>query len=274
MEERDVVEVEGQAVGVDDPRRARLVSMLRELVWEEGRMEAAALLEVNYKTLARAMESGQLTGRMADALERLLGPGDGSGAGRQGGRVGALEQRVEALEAGLAWLAGELRAGLEGLRAVEAEVQGPESTGSGEEAGQPGDRDGPAVAGLGPGKQVLPRRKEPEVVTGEPAGDDPEVYGKAWPLVEEWRRLRAGHPHRGSSLSWLEAEELLLTRELQMLEEHGLTLPPETQPLRGFGRKGQINWRRTALADTRRALRRRRLLRWARRVGTLGQWRE
>ena len=57
-----------------------------------------------------------------------------------------------------------------------------------------------------------------------------------------------------------------------MLEDHGLTLPPETQPLRGFGRKGQTNWRRTALQDTRRALARRKLLRWVRRILTLGIW--
>ena len=50
--------------------------------------------------------------------------------------------------------------------------------------------------------------------------------------------------------------------ELAMLEERGLTLPPEKQPLRGFGRSGQTSWRRTALADARRALRRWRLLRW------------
>ena len=28
-----------------------------------------------------------------------------------------------------------------------------------------------------------------------------------------------------------------------MLEEHGLTLPPEKEPLRGFGRRGQTRWR-------------------------------
>ena len=38
-------------------------------------------------------------------------------------------------------------------------------------------------------------------------------------------------------------------------------LPPEPQPLRGFGRKGQTNWRRTALYDTRRAGARRKLVR-------------
>ena len=57
-----------------------------------------------------------------------------------------------------------------------------------------------------------------------------------------------------------------------MLEEYGLTLPPETEPLRGFGRYGQINWRRTALEDTRRARVRRRWLRWLRRCLTLGLW--
>ena len=59
-----------------------------------------------------------------------------------------------------------------------------------------------------------------------------------------------------------------------MLEEHGLTLPPEKQPLRGFGRDGQTSWRRTALGDTRKALARRKLLRWVRRILTCGLWRK
>ena len=59
-----------------------------------------------------------------------------------------------------------------------------------------------------------------------------------------------------------------------MLEEHGLTLPPETQPLIGFRRRGQTSWRHTALNDTREALHRRRMLRWVRRVVTLGLWRK
>ena len=39
-----------------------------------------------------------------------------------------------------------------------------------------------------------------------------------------------------------------------------MTLPPEKRPLRGFDRDGQINWRRTALFDTRRAIKKRELL--------------
>ena len=96
----------------------------------------------------------------------------------------------------------------------------------------------------------------------KPAEDDAVVYGAAWPLVEEWRRLRVDHPNRGKSLLWLTTEERLLVLELAMLEEQGLTLPPEKQPLRGFGRKGQTTHRWKALSDTRRALRRWKLLRW------------
>ena len=61
--------------------------------------------------------------------------------------------------------------------------------------------------------------------------------------------------------------------ELALLEEHGLTLPPERRPLRGFDRNGQINWRRSALSDTRRALLWRRRLRRVVRAVTFGVWR-
>ena len=109
-------------------------------------------------------------------------------------------------------------------------------------------------------------------MTLEPAPDDEEVFGEAWPLIVEWRGLKETHPNQGKSLSWLEVEERFMTVELTLLEEHGLTLPPARFPLRGFDRNGQVNWRRTALFDTRRALRKREGLRWVRRVLTLGLW--
>ena len=108
-------------------------------------------------------------------------------------------------------------------------------------------------------------------MTRAPAEDDEEVFGEAWPLIVEWRGLKDAHPSRGRGLSWLAAQERLLTVELALLEEHGMTLPPETYPLRGFARDGQTGWRRTALYDTRRARARRELLR---RVLTLWLWRK
>ena len=78
----------------------------------------------------------------------------------------------------------------------------------------------PSVEGLSARPRVMLRREDPELVTEQPAEDDPEVYGAAWPLVEEWRRLREGHPYQGKSLSWLLTQERLLELELAMLEEH------------------------------------------------------
>ena len=255
-------------------RRRRLVEFLRELVKVEGRTKAADVLGVNYRTLVKAEESGELTGRMRDALERLLLSMGGPAEPNQDGR-GDQSERLDWLEGEVRALVKELRGSLEEIRAAVAEIaegNGRAQTQHEEGAGRSETRTSPPVAGLRPKKPVTERRLDPEVVTEGPADDDPEVYGDAWPLVEEWRSLRADHPHRGRSVSWLTTEERLLVLELATLEEHGLTLPPEKQPLRGFGRKGQTSWRWKALYDTRVALRKRKLLRWVRRILTLGLW--
>ena len=114
-------------------------------------------------------------------------------------------------------------------------------------------------AGPQPRRRATLRREFPDLVTLEPA-DDEDVFGEVWPLIIEWRELKATHPNEGKSLSWLLTEERFLALELTLLEGHGLTLPPATFPLRGFDRNGQVNWRKTALSDTRRALRKRELL--------------
>ena len=123
-----------------------------------------------------------------------------------------------------------------------------------------------------PAVRVRSRRQYPELVTREPAPDDEEVYGAAWPLVDEWRRLHDGHPSDGKSLSWLVTEERILKLELAMAEERGLTLPPETQPLTGVWRNGQRRSIEAPLDRIRWARARRERLRWVRRVLTLGLW--
>ena len=57
---------------VESLRHLRLMALLKELEKVEGRMEAAAMLGVNYKTLAKAIDTGELSRRMSHALERLL----------------------------------------------------------------------------------------------------------------------------------------------------------------------------------------------------------
>ena len=278
-------------------RRERLHGFLCELVAREGRMEASGLLGVNYRTLVNAEESGELTGRMCDALERLLLTWDGGGGAEDaepepGPEPGDLARRVEALEAGLEDLAHELRGGLEAIRAavVEGAAKGKPSTTPGKQAApkageqkqaapeQPQSAStatppAPPVQGLNPGRPARRRRVDPEMVPREPAEDDPEVYGDAWPLVQEWRKLKDRHPVRGSSLSWLAEHERLLTVELAMLEEHGLTLPPQKQPVKGLERRDHTRWRWKALYRTQVALHRRKMLRWVRRFLTVGLWR-
>ncbi len=265
----------------------RLMSLLRDLVREEGKMEAAEMLGVNYKTLVRALNSGRMSRRMGEAVERLLAPGDGEDSVRSRqrerielleGRVGALERRMEAVDAEMRDTPREVRSavdralaeagtGLRGLRDEHgralralAERMARVEAGASTRTAQPGGR-------------RVGRELDPLLVTEKPADGDEQVYGAAWPAVAEWRRLRADHPDAGSSLPWLDTEERLLTLELEMLERFGLTLPPEKEPLRGFGRAGQVNWRRAALLDTRLALARKRRLRRVLRVLTLGRWR-
>ena len=46
-------------------------------------------------------------------------------------------------------------------------------------------------------------------------------------------------------------EERMRELEVKMMQTHGMTLPPETYPLRGIARDSQLSWRRKALYDTR-----------------------
>ena len=52
----------------DGERHRRLGVLLGDLVKQKGRMGAARLLGVNYKTVVRAEESGRITDHMAQAL--------------------------------------------------------------------------------------------------------------------------------------------------------------------------------------------------------------
>ena len=268
----------GDGRDVERARRIRLNGFLRELVRQEGRVEAAELLGVAYRTVVRAEESGEITGRMGDALERLLNTGDDPEMVRLRERVDALEERLAVLEgdgetpgadAEGRGVSGRAETGDEDEANTQAQDEKEDDMESRTQDGRDGGGAGRSETGAAP--QVVRLRPvnpdtlqpfDPEIVTVEPADDDVAIYGDAWPLVEKWRKLRDGHPNQGKSLSWLAARERLLVLELAMLEEHGLTLPPEKQPLRGFGRSGQTSWRRTALADTRKTLARRKRLRW------------
>ena len=122
------------------------------------------------------------------------------------------------------------------LKRIEAQGTGAGDAG----AGPSRSESGASGRGQEPSSRPGVRWACPDLVTRAPAEDDEEVFGDAWPMIVEWPDLQDAHPTRGRSLSWLTNEERLLVLEL---EEHGLTLPPEKQPLRDFRRKGQTTHR-------------------------------
>ena len=56
----------------DDMHDRQLMSLLQELVREEGIMKAAQVLEVSYRMVASTMKTSSLSQKMRWALERLL----------------------------------------------------------------------------------------------------------------------------------------------------------------------------------------------------------
>ena len=270
---------------IEDLHHLRLMALLDELVRDKGARKAAADLDVDHRTLAASLESGRLTRRMRVALDRALLAGGGSPAREQQARNDELAERLEQVEGrvevvgrdagqGLAAVGDEVKALRDehgqALQRVESRLAKVEGGGgdAGEEEGEPGP------AGSTSQRKTRLRREFPELATLEPAEDDEDVFGDAWPLIQEWRGLKETHPNRGRGLEWLLEKERLLEVELALLEAHGLTLPPETYPLRGLDRGAQVNWRQKALVDTQRARQKREILLWLRRVLSLGRWRK
>ena len=254
---------------VENMYHMRLMALLQELVRKRGPKGAARVLEIDPKTVAESIRTGRLSRRTRDSLERALQEGVGSAAERQRERNEKLEARADALEKGHDELGKELRrrmASVEGKLASLRRDDGYEAAQEAEEQSGAGaaDRDGKP-----PSKPSM-RREYPDLATLEPAEDDKEIFGASWPLIVEWRKLLDAHPERGEGVEWLTTQERVLEVELALLEEHGMTLPPEKQPLRDFDRSGQITWRRTALSDTRRE---RKKAEFMRRV-TFGLWRK
>ena len=267
-----------ESKAVENMYHMRLMALLQELVRKRGAKGAARVLEIDPKTVGESIKTGRLSRRTRDALERALQEGVGSAAERQRERNEKLEARVDALEQGQDEMGKELRRRIASVEGGLASLQGdgPQGTGAGHAGAGPspqdaaGEKDGSSGRDKKPPARPSMRREYPELATLEPADDDEEIFGAAWALVAEWRELLDAHPERGEGVEWLTTQEKLLEVELALLEEHGMTLPPEKQPLRGFDRGAQVTWRRTALSDTRRE---RKKAEFVRKV-TFGLWRK
>ena len=279
--------IEKMVVGMTGEERhdMRLMALLHRMVREKRLKGAAETLGLDPRTVQTSMERGDLSELVRMALERHMLAEDDQQAARQRERTDALEQWMDTLEKelhdGIEAVKGEigkLREDQDGKwesleqRLARGETQqeklprpadAPNATGSTLEEATATDKTPP--------KARFPKRLYPELVTKEPAPDDEEVYGEAWPLIEEWREIwKAGHTGVGKGLAWLETEQRVRGLEVAMLEEYGLTLPPEEQPLHGLWRSTQLNWRKATVSEVRRAVAWRRLVR---KVLTCGLWR-
>ncbi len=290
----------GMGLGIDrsksieDLHHLRLMALLDELVRDKGARRAAEGLGVDHRTLAASMESGRLTRRMRVALDRALLAGGGSPAREQKERNDELAERLERVEERVEVVGQDAGQGLaaaqdqvkalrdeqgQALQRVESRLAKVEGGGAdaGEQEGESGAGGTPnreSGGGARPKRRPRLRREFPELATLEPADDDQDVFSDAWALIQEWRELKETHPSRGRGLEWLRRQERLFTVELALLEEHGLTLPPETYPLRGLDRGAQVNWRHKALVDTQRSRKKREILLWLRRVLSPSAWRK
>ena len=257
-------------------RELRLRALLNDLVKDLGQAKAAEELGIDRKTLWRSEGAGRMSERLLEALERMLLQRAVAAMEEDRETVRALAERVAELEGQLAeTLAsagggnGEDGAATDALRREFAqEMQRLERRLEGRRGAAP--EAGSGGAGTG---RARSQRRYPDLVTREPGDDDEQVYGAAYPSIDEWRTLWVGHSPLGRGLAWASRRERILELEVAMLEEHGLTLPPETAPLRGLDRGDQLNWRVRELEKVRRQRARLVRLRWARRALTLGLWR-
>lgn len=280
--------------GVDESRDRRLLKRFAEQVREHGRERVAEMLDIDPRTVSATLKRGELSRRVRIALERQVGtePGGRTDDPDMARRLGAVEREAASLRE--ATVAGfrALRDGqakvlepLEGrIASVEARLDAWEQGEASRQEGEPVVEGSPSQVRVSktedaqatrpePRRQPEPEAKRwppprlyPELVTEDPAPDDAEVYGEAWPLVEEWRRLWKAHVRPGKGLEWLRRDERILELEVAMLEEHRLTLPPATFPQRGVWRHGQLGWRWKALQDAQRARAWGEVRRWTGRV--------
>ena len=278
---------------IGDLHELRLMALLRELVGEHGLRGAARHIEIDHRTIAGCMHQGVLTPTAKRALERALHLGMGSVFEELAGRVSALESRVEEIGGRLRKLSQALeeertesKASLESLlKMVRANARQVDKLGVSERKssrsadGGDGDKQpaSPKTAGAKESQQTtkwFPRRTYTQLVTKVPAEDDEHVYKEAWPVVREWREVENGHRYKGKTLTWMKRHERLLELERRLLDEFQLTLPPARHPIDKEMRRKLLRWNEDDLRSIRGRIVRRLMLRWVRRILTVGLWRK
>ena len=107
---------------VRDMHHLRLMALLQELVRTWGYTGTARVLEIDPRTVTSSVQSGQLTHRVRESLQRALQHGVGSAADRQRERSDKLEARLDKMEDQLKELKENLRSDLKVLNKLGARL--------------------------------------------------------------------------------------------------------------------------------------------------------
>ena len=246
----------------------RLMSLLNEMVRDRGYKGTARVLGIDRRTVAASVRSGVLSRRTREALERFLVEGDGTSESRLRREQEELRRRMEAFEE-------EMRGNVETLSREHARTRRLVERLVGHvEVARGGKSD--ALSPGGHGRRAMmteDRREYPSLVTREPAYDNEDVDGDAWPLVDEWRTLELLR-EVGTKLDRAWTRERIMELEIAMIDEQGLTLPPENSPMHPSEKSSNLDWPRRALEDLRKERAWVEMLIRLRRVLSLRLWRE
>ena len=116
-----------------------------------------------------------------------------------------------------------------------------------------------------------PRRDYYDLVTAEAEPGEELVYGDAaTAVIVKWREARDAVPRTREGLDRLNARQRRLELEIELIEEHKLTLPPAAYPWDWGDRRQEVRRRNEMLDEVivdRKMLKLRRFL-------TLGIWRK
>ena len=283
---RESGDLEALTRSVEDVHHLRLMALLEDLVREKDRAGAAEALGVDPRTLLASLDRGALSVRMRVALDHMLISGETSAAGRQrerfetlGRTMGEIQRQLGAMQEEIRGsVAEEVRVAVEDAKTSLREefslavAELPRTTARLSEA----SRAGAGPAGVDGPKNQEPRptrshRLSPGVVTREPHPGEEDSYGGGMDRVTEWRELNRKRG-AGSKLEQVRVRQRIMELEIEMIGEHKLTLPPNTEPLHQSEREGYLGWRRRALLHMQRERLRRELVRWVRMALTLRRW--
>ena len=258
-----------------------LLELLDDLVGERGRVGAADVLGVNYRTLQHCLNSRRLSRRMREALEHyrssapvvvdLLAAAEETGPGEDQGE--SLEQRVAGLEGenrALREFIEALSGQLEELRHRVATLEGP---GTNLDSSESLDVDQELQ---GEGRQHSPDHGalEAEVVTLEERPGEEQTLGAAARRVAEWREAGRMAATANDRVERADAEVRLLELEVSLVERFHLTLPPDREPWDEATREKQVDLRYKTLLQAREESRKAVMARFWRGFFTFGRWKE